>query len=296
VTLVGANQTATLKLARLGAVELANERHGGIFWPPADRRAQVPLATDPVTPDRDPLVTGLNWQAWFGTGVYGFTSAPSDDVLLWQGRFPIVFVRAAFTPPPAERVGASSPRFARKLVLAFDWATSNASRLPATVLLGRRFIEEERDAQPVGYAANFDCGAPIALAEAANGAVSVVYQSTTGTPAETRPFTTAIDLRAPGRPGFFSVRRGDEILVRGATQFADSRMGDFRNAASFSIELRRERAAALEHNTTPDPFVAVWLALLIALVLGSWWVKRVAAPTPPQPTTTARLEAEPTFR
>src|SRR5206468_12240541 len=136
--------------------EAKREARGGIFWPHADQRAQAPLSTEPIAPERDPLVAGLNWQGWFGTGPYGFAPAPGDTPLLWQGRWPLMFVRAA----PAETASGKPAAVAnsgRKLMLAFDWSTSNAARLPATVLLVRRFLETERDAQQASYAANFDC-------------------------------------------------------------------------------------------------------------------------------------------
>ena len=79
------------------------------------------------------------------------------------------------------------------------------------------------------------------------------------------------ELRAPSRAGFFSVRRNDALLVQGAAQFADARQGDFRAAETFINEVRSERSAALERNTMPDPFVMLWLVLLAALVMASWW-------------------------
>jgi hypothetical protein len=158
VTLAVANAPATLRVARLAAAEVAREPRGGIFWPPPDGRAQAPLLTDPVTPERDPLVAALNWQGWFGAGPYGFSAAPGDTTLLWHGRWPLVFLRSTVSE------GAAPSTRTHKLMLAFDWATSNASRLPATVLLARRFIEAERDAQRAPYAANFDCGALVPIA------------------------------------------------------------------------------------------------------------------------------------
>jgi hypothetical protein len=79
------------------------------------------------------------------------------------------------------------------------------------------------------------------------------------------------DVRSPGRGGFFTVRREAEVLVQGAAQFADARQGDFRAAERFFHEVRSERQAALERNTTSDPFVILWLVLLAAIVLWSWW-------------------------
>ena len=263
VTLVSSGAPATLRLARLSADEVRAETHGGVFWPPADQRSQAPLMTEPVTAERDALVTGLNWQGWFGTGAYGFAPAVGDSPLLWQGRWQIAFLRPV-------------PTGGRKLLLAFDWATSNAPRLPATVLLVRRFLEAERDAQRAPYAANFDCGAPVPLAGVPlTGEISMEFRPAVGGVAERRAVAIAErgEWRAPGRSGFFVVRRGDEVLVRGAAQFADARQGDFRAAETFQVELPGEQKSALERSTRPDPLATWWLLALAGLVLGSWWTR-----------------------
>jgi len=273
---------ATLRFARLSAAEVVAERRGGIFWPPADQRAQAALLAESVTAERDALVAGLNWQGWFGTGPYGFAATAGDVPLLWQGKWPLVFVRlAASAVTTASDTPAPPP--ARKLMLAFDWATSNAARLPASVLLARRFLEAERDAQRAPYAANFDCGAPVLLAGvSAEGAVTLAFEPAEAK-ADERPIIVAIapaeraGLRAPGRAGFFTVRRGDEVLVRGSAQFADARQGDFRAAEKFTVDVRSERAAAIERHTTADPLVVLWLALLALLVFASWWVRTSAS-------------------
>lgn len=285
VTVVNAGTATTLRLARLSADDLAREPRGGIFWPPEDKRAQAPLMTESVTPERDPLVAALNWQGWFGTGAYGFAPVPGDLPLLWQSRWQIVFLRPTATGT-------------RKLMLAFDWATSNAARLPATVLLARRFLEAERDAQRAPYAANFDSGAPVALAGVpADGALTLTFEAAgaaAGGPAETRVIAAAerAELRAPPRAGFFTVKRGDELLVRGAAQFADARQGDFRGAETFTVEIPAERQAALERNTQADPFATGWLLLLAGLMAGSWWVRQGSSGVQPVSRKTSRREAE----
>jgi hypothetical protein len=69
------------------------------------------------------------------------------------------------------------------------------------------------------------------------------------------------------------MRRGDEVLVRGAAQFADARQGDFRAAEKFRVELPGEQKSAMERNTRPDPWATWWLLALAGLVLGSWWTR-----------------------
>jgi hypothetical protein len=274
----------SLRLSRLSASELALETHGGIFWAPAGSAAEASLAIAPITPVRDPLVAGLNWQGWLGTGPSGFAAAPGDTPLLWQGSAPLVFLRTR-----APVVGATTSPPVRQLVLAFDWAASNAARLPATVLLARRFLEAERDAQARPFAANFDCGAPLAVAGLSDAADATLEWERVGAAAGEPPVVTKLsaaerrEFRAPGRPGFFTLRTGTEVIVRGSAQFADARQGDFSDAEKFFVEVRAERAAAIERNTTPDPFAAGWLLLLTALVFASWWTGPGAAPAGPTP-------------
>jgi hypothetical protein len=261
------------RMAGLTPDELAQEAHAGVFWPVGQQRERAPLSTDPVTPERDPLVAGLNWQGWFGTGPHGFAAAPRDVPLLWQGRWPLVFVRPAAAP--AANAKAPMPA-GRKLLLAFDWEMSNASRLPATVLLVQRFLEAARDAQPAPYSGNFDCNAPVPLSGVpADGVLTLAWQPADGGAPESRAIAPAErgSARAPGRAAFFTIAREGETVVRGAAQFADPRVGDFREAERFFVSLPGERQAAVERNTRGDPFVPLWLLALAALMAGSWWTR-----------------------
>lgn len=224
---------AMLRLARASADEIARESRGGIFWAPADQRAQAPLLHEPVTAERHPLVSDLNWQGWFGTGAHGYVAAPGDEKLLWHGRWPVVFVRS---PRPG----------ARQLLLAFDWATSNAARLPATVLLARRFLEQERDAQRAPYAGNFDCAAPVAIAGwplDGREAFTWEFQPADGSPVETRSLAPAevAGLRAPGARGIF--RRAARCGSRGAGRGPVCRSAARRFSRRLELHPRARRGA-----------------------------------------------------
>jgi hypothetical protein len=256
---------AALRVVREG--EVATGPGAAIVLPmaaPESGTASATLLRAPVVAEPNPLVADLNWQGWLGTGPQAMKQGPGDVPLLWQNDAPLAWLR-----PGTERT--------RQLVLNFDWESSNASRLAATVLLARRFAEATRDAQPGFYAANFDAGSPIPLAEAdrtAPGAVTMEFRPAadpTGA-VQTRqvPPVELEVLRAPGEAGFFTLRRGDTALVHGAVQFADTRQGDFSDAETFDTGPPPEAAAALQHNTLPDPFTNIWLMALGLLLLGSW--------------------------
>lgn len=221
------------------------------------------LSRAPVVAERHVLVDGLNWQGLLGPGAAGLVMNAGDEGLLWQADAPLAWLRA----------GAEGRR---QLVLNLEWASGNAGRLAATVLLMRRYAEAVRDAQTGGYAANFDAGARVSLAEAdvAAGAGWTLVKEDGGG----RRAVDAVGLkvlRAPAQAGFFEVRRGEEILVRGAAQFADARQGDFRGASRFRREpLAAEAETARTRNTQGDPLAAMWLALAGAALIWSWWPGR----------------------
>jgi hypothetical protein len=221
------------------------------------------LLRAPVVAERHALVDGLNWQGLLGPGPAGLASAPDDEVLLWQAERPLVWLRAG---GPGRRA----------LVLNLEWAEGNAGRLPATVLLVRRFVESTRDARPGPYRANFDANAAVPLAEAdlAGEAVDWTIERE-GEPRRLLPPEERTVLRAPAEAGFFSVRRGDEVLVTGAARFADARQGDFRGAGEFRREPpAAEAEARRRRNTQTDPLAALWLALAGVALLASWWPGR----------------------
>ena len=246
------------------AVVLAAAKTGADGAAPAERK----LVRAPVVAERHPLVDALNWQGLLGPGAAGLKMNAGDEGLLWQEEAPLAWLR-----PGAEG--------RRQLVLNLEWAAGNAGRLPATVLLLRRYAEEVRDAQAGVRAANFDANGRVEIAEADRAGAGAAAEWSVVTEAGARravePAELAV-LRAPGEAGFFEVRRGKEVLVRGAAQFADARQGDFRGAGRFRREPPAgESDAARARNTRGDPLAAIWLALAGAALLWSWWPGKAGA-------------------
>jgi hypothetical protein len=258
-----ASETADLRVLRTS--DPATIPAGAAIMLPAQREEEAKtLSRAPVVAERHALVAGLNWQGLLGPGPAGLTMEPDGEGLLWQAEKPLVWLRAG-----------SEGR--RHLVLNIDWESGNAARLPATVLLLRRYAESTRDARAGAYSANFDAGAAVFLAEADLSADAVAEWTLEREGGERRvlPREELAVLRAPEEAGFFTVKRGEDALVRGAAQFADPRQGDFRGASTFRREPPAgESRMALARNTQGDPLANGWLALAGAALLASWWPRR----------------------
>jgi hypothetical protein len=255
---------------RVGRIDVDETPAAGaaILLPPAmDASKERRLQTAPVVAERDELVADLNWQGLLGPGAENLKRRPGDVPLLWQADTPLVWLR------PGDAA-------ANQLVLNLDLDAGNATRLPATVLLLRRFVESVRAARPGFYTDNFDAGARVPVAAPDDGSASFTFDFTSAAGGKkTRRSVSAAEstvLRAPGEAGFFTVSRGDTEFVRGAVQFADARQSDFRNAETFDSGRGPETRALWERSTRPDPFTRVWLVILGGLLLGIWWpfVKR----------------------
>lgn len=232
--------------------------------------------TGRIAAENHPLVDGLNWQGLISRQTPGIPRDESDSVLVWQGERALVFLRTT------EGV--------RQLCFNFDLATSNAARLPAFIVLLHRFVDDLREQKVEEESANFEIGQPLLIAfSVGEEAPTELTQSTTtvsltqaSSNTETIPLSRAGLLRAPELPSFFEISQGSDpedpgVLLRGAAHFADTREGDLRQAASRS-DLRGLDNELVEQHTEQDANWPLWLLLLLAALVASWYF--VNRPTP----------------
>ncbi|MCB1088198.1 MAG: hypothetical protein KDM63_14200, partial [Verrucomicrobiae bacterium] len=213
-----------------------------------------------------PLVEGLNWQGLISRQTPGIPRQDSDTVLLWQGDRALIFLRTS--------------EGARQLCFNFDLLTSNASRLPAFIVLLHRFVAELRQQKVAPESLNFEINQPIPLAFATGEEVpnELSYSETTVSLAqsvsrsETIPLSRAGMLRAPVHPGFFEIIQGESpgLLLKAAAHFADTREADLRKAATRS-DLAGLETNLVEQHTERDANWPIWLLLLLAALLASWY-------------------------
>jgi len=245
----------------------------GIVWPPsialgADQDAIVfasPAKGESsawlrgsIVAEAHPLIDGLNWQSLLVREGMIVPRDKRDRVLLWQADRPLISLR---------RTAAG----AQQLFCHFDLLSSNARKLPALAVLLHRFLQTIRQEKIAPESANFDLRQRLTLAHL-RGEKAAPLQLTTRTPSATISIPTAQAhlLRAPAQPGFFEVKQGDTLLLQGAAHFADAREAELQQAKPFQ-DLSKLKLVQTETTHEADSHWQLWLLLLLATLLGSWW-------------------------
>ena len=240
-------------LATFDAVDVS-EPADIVLGPGADERApsavqwrragDTRLAGAPRISERHPLVSGLSWQGLLAPESTGTDIRDGDQVLVWSGARPLVFLRGP-----------------RRLHLDFPIAGSNAERVPAVLLLLHRFVEDVRRVHVGPEQRNVECGQELAVALRAgdgelraNGDARVDVDGT---------------VRAPWRPSLFEVHAGTDRRLRAAAFFADVREADFSEATSSHLRIA-EGGELRRRHTRDDPLMPLYLAALCGLLLADW--------------------------
>jgi aerotolerance regulator-like protein len=229
---------------------LPEQRHGCFFQAPAD--AAAPYLKGSIVAEPHALVEGLNWQGLLVRESKAVPRQSQDRVLLWQGERPLIVLRLM-------------PAGGRQLICHFDLETSNARKLPAFAVLLHRFLETLRADKLAPEAANFDVRQHLAVAHRQDAEAAPLQLGE-----QEIPLAQARLLRAPARPGHFTVHQGETLLLTAAAHFADTREADLTQAKPFN-ELAQIKAVEIETLHEADPNWRLWLILLLLLLLGSWW-------------------------
>ncbi|MFV0414837.1 MAG: BatA domain-containing protein [Chthoniobacterales bacterium] len=195
-----------------------------------------------IVKERHPLMEDLNFQNLIIYEGFGMPLKEDDEVLLWQGNFPVLFLR--------------SVDGAKTLCINFDITLSNADRVPSFVVLLNRFAESVRESKIAPEQRNFESNQRIQLAHDTQG------PPLKGGRSEILP-------RAPTTPAFFEISQGDKKLLSGAAHFADVREADFKNAESAdSLDLRIDDIS--KKNRRSDIFAPLWILLLGVICISNW--------------------------
>ncbi|MEM8953079.1 MAG: hypothetical protein AAGD22_02910 [Verrucomicrobiota bacterium] len=227
----------------------------------SDRLANKKAFQGQIIAVEDPLIRGLNWQGLIARSSLRIPKLETDNVLLWQGDRPLIFLRTVGGP--------------QRLIFNFDLTASNANRLPAFVILVSRFIEHMRN-QKVGLVnLNVETGQALQIAaETGDNAQNLTLGLPSSPPKDDKaiPVTQLSSLHAPNKPGFFEISQGDKVILKGAASFADTREADFRNAVTAS-NLDSATSALVYYHTREDPYWKIWVILAAVVLLLNWHLR-----------------------
>jgi len=234
-----------------------------------DIRKKTFFSKDAPAAEIHPLTEGLNWQGLITPKPLSIPPQDGDEVLLWQGETSLIFLRQTN---------------GRKLLcFNFDLEKSNATKLPALVVLLHRFIDSVRTGKVAVASVNVETGQSLKFAtNQTPGAPGItVSRPRTGTPTETftYPLVQASTIDAPSTPGFFKVAQGEQPLLDAAAHFADTREADFRKAAPVD-ELGDIAPEIILQHSEADPKWRLWTLGFLAALLVSWWFTGRATTTP----------------
>ena len=166
-------------------------------------------------------------------------------VLLWQGESPLAWVDG------------------KRLFLNWPWEKSNADRVPAPLLMTRRFMQSVQENLPGTHYGNLPGGTLLSMT-----AGGKLIQTTPG--GERRE--TVFNGRLPEETGYveiFPPGEGKTPLFQGSVWFSDARMGDFSHCSTFDTGLPQPHEEALRHMKR-DPLAPLWLALAFLALILSW--------------------------
>ena len=217
-----------------------------------------------------PLINGLNWQSLLVRETIQLQRRESDEVLLWQGPRPLIFLR--------ENLPTAEAPASRQLCFNFDLRLSNAETLPAFIVMLHRFAEELRDAKIAPAVKMLETGQPLAFAasgeaDAPDLAVEILDSTGKTLKSEALPAAPLVRLDAPLDPGFLRIRQGDAPLLEASVHFADTREADF-SACAPADTTGDGSAAAVERHTEEDHWWRAWILLLLVALLVSWHFTR----------------------
>ncbi len=232
-----------------------------------DPRDQAPALTGKLLVERHPFTKDVDWQSLLVQDVASIPAAPQDEVLVWCGERPLVFLRG---------VGLE-----RALCFNFDLRKSNAPRLPAFIMAVHRFLEGVRRTTVGEVHSNVECGQRLSVAadrkKGAEELVTYFINAATGEAWEKR-YSVGLSelLRAPDEAGVFTVKQGGVLCLRAAVHFADAREADFSQAQRVD-ETVGLAAVLLKKYSNDDANWRLALLALGGLVGGAWHFSRRGA-------------------
>lgn len=198
-----------------------------------------------ITAEQHPLTDGLNWSGLLVPSIGAMVPGEKSSVLLWQGEAPLAWVEKDL------------------LFLNWPWEKSNADRVPAPLLMIRRFMQSVQENLPGTRYGNLPGGTLLSVPVGGK-----LIQAMPGGERRESVFSG----RLPGETSYVEIfPPGTETtpLFQGSVWFSDARMGDFSHCSTFDTGLPPSHEETLRH-MRHDPLASLWLALALLALVVSW--------------------------
>jgi len=221
--------------------------------------------TGEIVAEHHPLMEGITWQGLLCRETLGIPTKDTDEVLLWVGGRPMIFLRRE--------------NGLRQLLFSFDLRKTNAPRLAAFIVMLHRFMEGIRDEKIATESLNLETGQDLRFAYA-TGEKAAPFTVVTDDSTTEVPLREAALINAPSMPGFFEVRQGEKVLLKAAAHFSDSREAGFLSASPVD-ELSEAEAKLVERHSENDTNWRFWTLMITLVLLVSWFFTRPPRVTNP---------------
>ena len=223
--------------------------------------------TGNIVAEKHPLMEGLNWQTLLIKDVPALSHTETDQVLLWQGKRPLIILR---------------PLANKKQALLFNFAIdhSNVMKTEAMVVLLLRYIENIRDQKMSHQQLITETSQPLKLItpkvtkQSALSIESIAISHDKQNEKSTVTYVSNRKLYSPNHPCFFTIKHAGKPLLTAANYFADTREADFSQCAEAYVPASTN-ASAVDRHTKEDHLWRYWVGLALLAVLLSWhYVRR----------------------
>jgi len=252
--------TADLTLLQQNPLAPANLSGNAIVFLQTEEKSTTYLRGG-IIAEQHPLLDELNWQSLLVRQSPEIPRLPTDRVLLWQEKRPLIFLR--------ELPATADKPVSRQLFFNFDLTRSNLGTQPAFIVLLHRFAETIRSTKIAPISENLETGQPLRLASAPNQPIIISQTDRTGKPVSTSEIPSLENFRAPLDPGFLTLTQNEKPLLTAAVHFADTREADF-SACGTADDLTVSNNSITQTHTRPDPLWQIWVLALIAALLVAW--------------------------
>jgi hypothetical protein len=255
-TLPGAQslQPAVLRWLEGWPLETEPETPAEIWWLNGEATSAFAVAV----PGGESLAEGLSWDGFLALPYSGFQTLPSDQVQLWMGEQPLVIRRDS--------------QAGTRLLMNFEWETSNAMRFPSMLLLLHRFMKEQQQLQPLPFSTQLETRQLLPVRAKANETLQTRFEDLDDNVMEGE-MNFSSQAPAPERPGTFRVKRGEEILMQAGVFSGDVAEGNFLQAKPHPLP-DRVVMDRRQKNSQTDFLMPLWFALLMGALTLAWWSER----------------------